>query len=91
MAFGALLLFFYGLGAGAPVIALGTVFATYSQRLALLGRRRWGGWHQRRCPDRDEPFLVVDRLTARIFSAAPRNCLLETDPLQFLSETLTPP
>jgi cytochrome c biogenesis protein CcdA len=41
MAFGALLLFFYGLGAGAPVIALGTVFATYSQRLALLGRRRW--------------------------------------------------
>jgi hypothetical protein len=44
---------------------------------ALLGRvmgqsSRLGGWHQRPCPDRYVPLLVVDRLSARRSSTVPR-------------------
>jgi cytochrome c biogenesis protein CcdA len=41
VAYGALLLFFYGLGAGLPVLVLGTVFGDLAARLDARG---WGGW-----------------------------------------------
>lgn len=41
VAFGALLLFIYGVGAGAPVIVLGTISSSFAQRLVGLGHQHW--------------------------------------------------
>jgi cytochrome c biogenesis protein CcdA len=41
VAFGALLLFIYGVGAGAPVIVLGTISGGFAQRLTAVGRQHW--------------------------------------------------
>lgn len=41
IAFGAALLFVYGIGAGAPVLVLGTVSIGVAQRLAAAGAQRW--------------------------------------------------
>jgi cytochrome c biogenesis protein CcdA len=39
--FGALLLFIYGIGAGVPVVILGTISGGFANRLTALGRQHW--------------------------------------------------
>ena len=41
VAFGVSLLFIYGVGAGAPVLVLGTMSGSFAQRLSALGRQHW--------------------------------------------------
>lgn len=41
VAFGALLLFIYGIGAGSPVIVLGTITGRFARRLTAMGRQHW--------------------------------------------------
>ena len=41
IAFGALLLFIYGVGAAAPVIVLGTVSGSFAHRLTAVGHQHW--------------------------------------------------